>query len=795
MNRIIYLILLFFLFSLSSPCSALVIFDFEQMYFFEKNYRVKDHCFVKIDTLYHLYYIRAPLAPDGPQFEDSLGHAISTDLIHWTILPPVISVQPGTWENEAVWAPHVIQGLDMKYYMFYTGVNSSIAQATGLATSTDGFTWIKWPGNPVYIPDTTWAQWSTNSWSDCRDPFIFFENGLYYMLITTKSKTGQATIACATSTDLVNWTDRGPIYAHEAPDYSNPLESVFLLKRFDKYHLFFSEYPVGGTSYISSDSLLSGWNLSRRVILDLGGAAEIVDDSGTELFSRYTCFPVGGAYWYAIKLDTLVWENQSPRVSIPGPLQRDWRPVWGTAFHAQSTFGDNTYVRSGIPSGLQGNSWIGTYERFQGPLQPTTGLAGDYQGDVPVGELRSGNFVLDGSNITLSVGGGSKPDSEFVALCDACDDRAIFSETGKNSETMDLRTWNIGLMRGRNVYIKVVDASSSPFGHINVDNISENGQSSTTPQYPTVTVLEPNGGEVWDEQSQHGIWWVAAGTNGLGADSVSLFYSIDDGFRYIPIVRGLRGDPPYYWNLPSTPSDQCIVRVTAYTKAPFGWCDWSDQDFKIRDITPPQVSVLAPAAGDTLRGGTATVISWAVTDNGTIDSTNIYLSVDAGRTYPYVIITGLRSGGLSGSSSDFQWNIPYSYYSDSCRISVTSYDRGLNAGTGESDLFRILRLSDVNRSDRSPLTLSFTLNAAPNPFSSEIVITFSLPLPGKTRADIFNVKGENVRTLFSGTSRGGNHTLVWDGRDSNRSPLPSGVYLIRVESEKDALTRKIVLLK
>ncbi|MDI6808720.1 MAG: FlgD immunoglobulin-like domain containing protein [Candidatus Eisenbacteria bacterium] len=790
-------LLLLLVLLLSSPCSALVIFDFEQMYFFEKNYRVKDHCFVKIDTLYHLYYIRAPLAPDGPQFEDSLGHAISTDLIHWTILPPVISVQPGTWENEAVWAPHVIQGLDMKYYMFYTGVNSSIAQATGLATSTDGFTWIKWPGNPVYIPDTTWAQWSTNSWSDCRDPFIFFENGLYYMLITTKSKTGQATIACATSTDLVNWTDRGPICAHEGRRPADPMESPFLVKKFNKYHLFFSVYEADGTSYLSSDSLLSGWDFSERTLVDRGGGAEVFGVEQTQLFSRYKTFNVQRTEWYAVKIDTLLWENGLPVVRINHPLSKDWLIVSGTAFTTQPTFGDNTFLRSGITSGLEGNCWVGTYEKFMGPLQPAGAFAGDSQGDKAIGELRSRSFMLEGSTINLLVGGGYKPDSAFVALCDGCDDAVIFSETGKNSETMDLRTWDVSQMRGRWVYLKIVDASTTAFGHINVDNIVETGQGLDWPEGPPVTVTRPNGGELWEEGTRQSILWKVSSWNANPIGTVSISLTTNGGRSYVPIATDVSSRPPFYCILPNTPSDFCRVRVTFKNEFARS-CDESDQNFTIVDKTPPSVSVLPPSrrsnvsgfisGSDTLFAGNPAVISWVTQDNGTIDSTGIYLSVDGGNSYPYCIISGYRY------SSPYVWRV-LGISSDNCRIKICAFDHGLNVGTGESSIFKIIWASDVSSREASEASLGFSLGASPNPFGRSTTVSVSLPSSRAVRVDVFNVNGDLVKTLFSGQVPVGKHSIVWDGTGRDGANVPSGIYLVRAASGSESLMRKIVLLR
>ena len=98
------------------------------------------------------------------------------------------------------------------YFMFYTGVNWSYAQATGIAVSSDLFNWTKWPGNPVYIPDTGWAAWDETTWSNCRDPHVFRDGGLWYMLNTASTINSEGAIALATSVSrvLCSCASKGP---------------------------------------------------------------------------------------------------------------------------------------------------------------------------------------------------------------------------------------------------------------------------------------------------------------------------------------------------------------------------------------------------------------------------------------------------------------------------------------------------------------------------------------------------------------------------------------------------------
>jgi flagellar hook assembly protein FlgD len=63
------------------------------------------------------------------------------------------------------------------------------------------------------------------------------------------------------------------------------------------------------------------------------------------------------------------------------------------------------------------------------------------------------------------------------------------------------------------------------------------------------------------------------------------------------------------------------------------------------------------------------------------------------------------------------------------------------------------------------------------------------------RLDIFNQRGQLVRTLVHGQQAAGSHSVQWDGLDYNGQPVSSGVYLYHLQAEHQMLTRKLMLMK
>jgi len=78
----------------------------------------------------------------------------------------------------------------------------------------------------------------------------------------------------------------------------------------------------------------------------------------------------------------------------------------------------------------------------------------------------------------------------------------------------------------------------------------------------------------------------------------------------------------------------------------------------------------------------------------------------------------------------------------------------------------------------------------PNPFNPVTRIPISLPTAAVIRLTLYNVLGEEVKTLVSGTLPAGTHLIQWDAAE-----FPSGIYFCRFEAGTLSQTRKLILMK
>jgi len=91
----------------------------------------------------------------------------------------------------------------------------------------------------------------------------------------------------------------------------------------------------------------------------------------------------------------------------------------------------------------------------------------------------------------------------------------------------------------------------------------------------------------------------------------------------------------------------------------------------------------------------------------------------------------------------------------------------------------------------TPLPSSIALHQNyPNPFNATTVIEFELPAQMEVALNLYNIRGQLVRTLFDGAVTAGHHRVMLNGEQ-----LASGLYFYRLEAGGESQTRKLLLLK
>lgn len=172
-----------------------------------------------------------------------------------------------------------------------------------------------------------------------------------------------------------------------------------------------------------------------------------------------------------------------------------------------------------------------------------------------------------------------------------------------------------------------------------------------------------------------------------------------------------------------------------------------------------------------------------IDSSGTFTVTLKFMNANAGDPYaPSMIHDG--NGCQAGKNAVYA--IPGGWYS-ACALGVTgdwivyAVYRRVNCGAGVGD-----ELVTSNQ----PVWLS---RPQPNPFSSEMQISFFVANHEMVDLAVLDVRGRLVAKLASGIFAPGVHSAAWSGRDGNGAPASPGVYFVTMDAGSVRHTERVVL--
>ncbi len=88
-----------------------------------------------------------------------------------------------------------------------------------------------------------------------------------------------------------------------------------------------------------------------------------------------------------------------------------------------------------------------------------------------------------------------------------------------------------------------------------------------------------------------------------------------------------------------------------------------------------------------------------------------------------------------------------------------------------------------------------SLTNFPNPFNPTTTISFDLASESDVSIIVYNVKGQKVKQLMNEHLSIGQHSIEWDGKDSNNKSIASGIYFYKISAGKSTSMKKMLLLK
>jgi predicted GH43/DUF377 family glycosyl hydrolase len=350
----------------------------------------------------------------------SIGLATSSDGIHWQKYggnPIVMIGAPGSWDDVFVEMPKVLL-VDGTYYMWYMGYDG-LAGRIGLATSVDGVSWTKHPSNPVLAPGAP-GSWD-GYW--LGEGSVVFANGVFYMLYMGAPGDYLERIGLATSTNGYSWQkySGNPVMVPTSGWESARIAPSAVVLRDNTFHLWFSgssggrwqggyatsplEYPPSPSNVIANPGFENGpapWSFYTNgagtfAVVTPGSqslkAARInITTAGTNVQLSQTGFPLDPHAAYQLSFDAY----SSTGHDIAVYLHRNTSPYtnYGVSnFVANLTPGWQHYTLVFTTTGFASQT---TDSRLRFWLSPYDASGDQYFVDnVSIARLAEGTLVAD----------------------------------------------------------------------------------------------------------------------------------------------------------------------------------------------------------------------------------------------------------------------------------------------------------------------------------------------------------------------------------------------------------------
>jgi hypothetical protein len=278
-------------------------------------------------------------------------------------------------------------------------------------------------------------------------------------------------------------------------------------------------------------------------------------------------------------------------------------------------------------------------------------------------------------------------------------------------------------------------------------------------------------------------WFGSARVVFTSGVSGRVFRTTDGGNTWTPFESGNNGEVGGVRFVSPTVGIRTSWSAPYITRTTDGGQTWTP----VGNLPIPNIRAVHTATGvNTANGNQLWVAGRA---NG---SSFILTSTDDGLTWKQQPNDAISSGTILFHLSA----VGFGALGDSVRAWAINLDFPgfFNSGQVLTYVGRIGFVTGIKEQSRLPLEYALSQNY-PNPFNPETRIRYELPQSSRVALKIFNMLGQEVRTLVNEFKSAGSFDVLWDGKDNSGQRMPNGVYLYRIETDGLVQSKKMLLLQ
>lgn len=151
--------------------------------------------------------------------------------------------------------------------------------------------------------------------------------------------------------------------------------------------------------------------------------------------------------------------------------------------------------------------------------------------------------------------------------------------------------------------------------------------------------------------------------------------------------------------------------------------------------------------------------------------------------------------GTTNASGIYHLELTPGTYSVQCSAAdyIPQTQNNIPVMSSQTTTMNFVLVSSVSNSNNTSTPHQIQINNYPNPFSQTTAIKYYLSKKSAIQLQVYNTKGQLVRTLIEDNKDDGWHVVSWIGDDVNGKKLPSGNYLCRLKSVNSTKTETITI--
>ena len=135
---------------------------------------------------------------------------------------------------------------------------------------------------------------------------------------------------------------------------------------------------------------------------------------------------------------------------------------------------------------------------------------------------------------------------------------------------------------------------------------------------------------------------------------------------------------------------------------------------------------------------------------------------------------------------------------DSSDLAENTYNCNLMIYDNREDTTVPITLNVIDNSNSdyeiTPATTEL-LGNYPNPFNPSTAIQFALREAGEASINIYNLKGQRIKTIKNRYQQPGIYQIKWNGTDDSNKKVSSGIFLYKLQANSVNQTKKMLLLE